>query len=164
MKKKSTPQISLSKARMSPVVEIPGAAKTNSVKQTRKLKPNNSHNPSSKISHNQNFNSNHNDLMQVNSNSNSNNNFNSNSNGMYFPQHMFDYNSDDGENIRVCVRIRPLSLQEHGKDDIKVVEAINNTSLKFRNKNAYRSYSYNAVFDEGSTQDDIFYSCSVNVS
>lgn len=76
-----------------------------------------------------------------------------------------DYNSDElGENIKVCVRIRPLNMTEQGRGDGKSVEVVNNTALSFKNKNVGRNYTYNCVFGESTTQEELFYTCSINVS
>lgn len=75
-----------------------------------------------------------------------------------------DFNSDDsGENIKVCIRIRPFNMTEQGRSDPKCVDCMNSNTIIFKNKNANRSYNYNVVFGEGATQEDIFYTCSINV-
>jgi hypothetical protein len=75
-----------------------------------------------------------------------------------------DFTSDEaGENIKVCVRIRPMNLMEQGRGDGRCVEYINTGSLAFKNKNINRNYSFNVVFGEGATQEDLFYTCSINV-
>jgi hypothetical protein len=75
-----------------------------------------------------------------------------------------EFNSDEqGENIKVCIRIRPLNLMEQGRGDSKCVEYSNISSLNFKNKNISRNCSYNVVFGEGANQEDLFYTCSVNV-
>lgn len=79
--------------------------------------------------------------------------------------HNLDFNSDIlSENIKVCIRIRPLNMTEQGRGDEKCIEFLNNTNLKFKNKNSNRNYSYNIIFNENSSQEDVFYTCSVNVS
>jgi hypothetical protein len=75
-----------------------------------------------------------------------------------------DFNSEEiGENIKVCLRIRPLNVMETSRDDLKCIEESNNTKLHFQNKNINRTYSYNYIFGEKSNQEDVFYSCSMNV-
>ncbi len=75
-----------------------------------------------------------------------------------------DYNSDEmGENIKVCVRIRPMNMTEQGRGDGKCVEYLNLSNLQYKNKNINRNYTYNIVFGEGSSQEDLFYACSLNV-
>lgn len=75
-----------------------------------------------------------------------------------------DFTSEEnGENIKVCVRIRPLNMTEQGRGDNKCVESINNATLQFKNKNINRSYNYNVVFAENTSQEDLFYTCSLNV-
>ena len=92
-----------------------------------------------------------NHLPNINQNQNSNDNPNLN----------FENNSS-GENIKVCVRIRPMNLQEKGRNDINCIEPASPTQLIFTNKNNRRSYTYNLVFGPDSSQEDIFYNCSIN--
>ena len=92
-----------------------------------------------------------NHLPNINQNQNSNDNPNLN----------FENNSS-GENIKVCIRIRPMNLQEKGRNDINCIEPASPTQLIFTNKNNRRSYTYNLVFGPDSSQEDIFYNCSIN--
>lgn len=76
-----------------------------------------------------------------------------------------DYNSDDtGENIRVCVRVRPLNMTETGRRDSKAVEVVSNNTINVKNKNINRDYNYNHCFNESATQEDVFNTCSINVN
>lgn len=70
---------------------------------------------------------------------------------------------DGGENIKVCVRVRPLNMTELGRNDSKCVECVSSNTILLKNKNISKNYTYNIVFGEGAAQDDIFHSCSVNV-
>ena len=88
-------------------------------------------------------------------------NINQNQNGNDNPNLNFENNSS-GENIKVCIRIRPMNLQEKGRNDINCIEPATPTQLIFTNKNNRRSYTYNLVFGPDSTQEDIFYNCSIN--
>ena len=46
-----------------------------------------------------------------------------------------DFTSDDtGESIRVCIRVRPMNVQELGRGDSKCVEFLDNSTLLFKNK------------------------------
>jgi hypothetical protein len=75
-----------------------------------------------------------------------------------------DFNSEElGENIKVCIRIRPLNLTEQGRGDVKCVEYINQNSLNFKNKNIAKGLNYNIVFNEIINQEELFYQCSMNV-
>jgi hypothetical protein len=75
-----------------------------------------------------------------------------------------DFTSDEiGENIKVCIRIRPMNITEQGRGDGRCVENINSSTALFSNKNIKRNYNFNAVFGEGSSQEDLFYTCSINV-
>ena len=75
-----------------------------------------------------------------------------------------DFNSDDsGENIKVSIRIRPSNMTEMGRGDGKCVECMNSNTILYKNKNINRTYNYNIVFGEGTTQEDLFYTCSINV-
>ena len=71
-------------------------------------------------------------------------------------------NQETSENIKVCLRIRPLNLQEKGRNDMNCIEPVSSNQLLFTNKNSRRSYTYNLVFGPDSTQEDIFYNCSIN--
>jgi hypothetical protein len=71
-------------------------------------------------------------------------------------------NHETSENIKVCLRIRPMNLQEQGRNDLNCIEPVSSNQLIFTNKNMRRSYTYNLVFGPDTTQEDIFYNCSVN--
>ena len=71
-------------------------------------------------------------------------------------------NQETSENIKVCLRIRPMNLQEQGRNDLNCIEPVSSNQLIFTNKNMRRSYTYNLVFGPDTTQEDIFYNCSVN--
>ena len=74
----------------------------------------------------------------------------------------FENNNSTSENIKVCLRIRPMNLQEKGRNDINCIEPVGPSQLIFTNKNNRRSYTYNLVFGPDSTQEDVFYNCSIN--
>ena len=71
-------------------------------------------------------------------------------------------NHETSENIKVCLRIRPMNLQEQGRNDLNCIEPVSSNQLIFTNKNMRRSYTYNLVFGPETTQEDIFYNCSIN--
>ena len=71
-------------------------------------------------------------------------------------------NQETSENIKVCLRIRPMNLQEKGRNDMNCIEPVGINQLIFTNKNMRRSYTYNLVFGPETTQEDIFYNCSIN--
>ena len=71
-------------------------------------------------------------------------------------------NESQSENIKVCVRIRPLSIQEKSRNDMKCVEAYSKDQLIFTHKDKKKSYTYNLVLSENSSQDDTFKNCSIN--
>ena len=71
-------------------------------------------------------------------------------------------NHETSENIKVCLRIRPMNLQEQGRNDLNCIEPVSSNQLFFTNKNMRRSYTYNLVFGPETTQEDIFYNCSIN--
>ena len=71
-------------------------------------------------------------------------------------------NQETSENIKVCLRIRPMNLQELGRSDLNCIEPVSSNQLIFTNKNMRRSYTYNLVFGPDATQEDVFYNCSVN--
>lgn len=74
----------------------------------------------------------------------------------------FTDNSGTGENIKVCIRIRPLNLTEKGRNDTQCVKQASNDQLIFSGKNIQRNYTYNLVCGESASQEDVFYSCSIN--
>jgi hypothetical protein len=116
-----------------------------------------------------------NNMPNINNNKNNQNNNNQYDMGQYiynpynnmnqntsFPN--LDYFSDEqGENIKVCVRVRPMNMTELGRNDGKSIEIINNKSINLKNKNTNKSYSYDFAFGESTTQEELFYSCSLNV-
>ncbi len=71
-------------------------------------------------------------------------------------------NESQSENIKVCVRIRPLSIQEKSRNDIKCVEVYSKDQLLFIHKDKKKSYTYNLVLGENATQEDTFSNCSIN--
>jgi hypothetical protein len=74
-----------------------------------------------------------------------------------------DFTHDEtGENIKVCLRIRPLNVSEKGRNDTKSLTIMNDTQVLFTSKQLRRNYTFNLVFDETSSQEDIFYHCSIN--
>ena len=55
-----------------------------------------------------------------------------------------------------------MNLQEQGRNDLNCIEPVSSNQLFFTNKNMRRSYTYNLVFGPETTQEDIFYNCSIN--
>jgi hypothetical protein len=97
-------------------------------------------------------------------NPNSNNiqepNFDSYQNG-YQPN--LDFKNDaNSENIKVCLRIRPMNLQEKSRNDQSCIEAVNNEQLILSHKNLHRTYTFNIVFSPESSQEDVFFNCSID--
>ena len=74
-----------------------------------------------------------------------------------------DFDNDiDSENIKVCLRIRPMSLQEKSRNDTSCIEPVSNEQLILSHKNLRRSYTFNIVFAPESSQEDIFFNCSID--
>jgi hypothetical protein len=71
-------------------------------------------------------------------------------------------NIHDTENIKVCIRLRPLNLMETGRGDSKCVEVVNN-QIMYQNKAITRNYGFNYVFTENTSQEDLFFSSSLDV-
>ena len=93
------------------------------------------------------------------------NNMNNMQNNSAFGMKSLDYNSDEiGENIKVCIRIRPLNLLESGRGDSKCVEFSNSQTLHFHSKNINKNYSFNCVFHENTSQEEAFMTCGINVN
>ena len=77
------------------------------------------------------------------------------------PNLYFD-NDTNSENIKVCLRIRPMSLQEKSRNDIACIEPVSDEQLILKHKNLRRSYTFNLVFGQESSQEDIFFKCSMD--
>ena len=74
-----------------------------------------------------------------------------------------DFDNDtNSENIKVCLRIRPMSLQEKSRNDESCIEPVSNEQLLLSHKNLRRSYTFNLVFAPESSQEDVFYNCSID--
>jgi len=82
------------------------------------------------------------------------------SNGIQ-PNLNFD-NDTNSENIKVCLRIRPMSLQEQSRNDVSCIEPVSNEQLILKHKNLRRSYTFNLVFGQDSSQEDVFFNCSMD--
>jgi hypothetical protein len=79
----------------------------------------------------------------------------------YIPNLDFNQN-ETSENIKVCLRIRPLNLTEKGRNDSKSLSVMSETQVVYINKQLRRNYTFNLVFDETASQEDVFYRCSIN--
>ena len=77
------------------------------------------------------------------------------------PNLYFD-NDTTSENIKVCLRIRPMSLQEKSRNDKECIETVSNEQLILTHKHLRRSYTFNLVFGQESSQEDVFFNCSIN--
>ena len=78
-------------------------------------------------------------------------------------QHNLDFDSDtNSENIKVCLRIRPMSLQEKSRNDSSCIEPVSGEQLILSHKNLRRSYTFNLVFAPESSQEDVFFNCSID--
>ena len=74
-----------------------------------------------------------------------------------------DFDNDtNSENIKVCLRIRPMSLQEKSRNDTACIEPVSNDQLILSHKNLRRSYTFNLVFAPESSQEDVFFNCSID--
>ena len=74
-----------------------------------------------------------------------------------------DFDSDtNSENIKVCLRIRPMSLQEKSRNDSSCIEPVSGEQLILSHKNLRRSYTFNLVFAPESSQEDVFFNCSID--
>ena len=74
-----------------------------------------------------------------------------------------EFNNDtNSENIKVCLRIRPMSLQEKSRNDTACIEPVSNDQLILSHKNLRRSYTFNLVFAPESSQEDVFFNCSID--
>ena len=77
------------------------------------------------------------------------------------PNLYFD-NDTTSENIKVCLRIRPMSIQEKSRNDTSCLEVVSNEQLILIHKNLRRSYTFNIVFGPESSQEDVFFNCSID--
>ena len=74
-----------------------------------------------------------------------------------------DFDSDtNSENIKVCLRIRPMSIQEKSRNDTSCIEPVSGEQLIFSHKNLRRNYTFNLVFGPDSSQEDVFFNCSID--
>ena len=81
----------------------------------------------------------------------------------YGHQPNLDFDSDtNSENIKVCLRIRPMSLQEKSRNDSSCIEPVSGEQLILSHKNLRRSYTFNLVFAPESSQEDVFFNCSID--
>ena len=80
-------------------------------------------------------------------------------------QNFSDSNLSYNENINVFLRIRPLNNTEINREDSKCIELANQNTIFFNNiKNTTRNYSFNYIFGERSSQDDVYKYCEIHVS
>jgi hypothetical protein len=70
---------------------------------------------------------------------------------------------NDTENIKVCIRLRPLNIMETGRGDSKCVDVNNNNQVVYQNKTVSRNYGFNNVFHEATSQEELFYACQMDV-
>ena len=55
-----------------------------------------------------------------------------------------------------------MSLQEQSRNDSSCIEPVNNEQLILSHKNLRRNYTFNLVFAPESSQEDVFYNCSID--
>ena len=67
------------------------------------------------------------------------------------------------ENIQVFLRIRPLNNLETSREDSKCVELANQQMIFFNAKNMSRNYSFNYIFGENSSQEEVFHNSQMDV-
>ena len=76
--------------------------------------------------------------------------------------------SDNGfyisENILVFLRIRPLSNLEISRGDNKCVDLANQQMIFFNNKAVSRNFSFDYIFGENSSQEEVFQNSQINVT
>ena len=81
----------------------------------------------------------------------------------YGRQPNLDFDSDtNSENIKVCLRIRPMSVLEKSRNDTSCIEPVSGEQLIFSHKNLRRNYTFNLVFGPDSSQEDVFFNCSID--
>lgn len=80
-------------------------------------------------------------------------------------QNFSDTNLSYNENINVFLRVRPLNNSEINREDSKCIEFANQNTIFFNNiKNTSRNYSFNYIFGENSSQDDVYKYCEIHVN
>jgi hypothetical protein len=57
-----------------------------------------------------------------------------------------------------------MNNTESSRGDSRCLDYVNSSTVTFKNKGISRNYSYNMIFGEGESQEDLFYSLSLNVS
>lgn len=67
------------------------------------------------------------------------------------------------ENIHVFLRVRPFNNTEKNRGDSKCVEVANQQTMFFINKSISRNFSFDYIFDENSSQDEVFQYSQINV-
>ena len=67
------------------------------------------------------------------------------------------------ENIHVFLRIRPLSNLEVKRGDSKCLELANQKMLFFNSKNISRNFSFDTIFGENSSQEEVFQNSQIKV-
>lgn len=67
------------------------------------------------------------------------------------------------ENIHVFLRIRPLNNLEISRGDTKCIDLANQQTIFFNNKNISRNFSFDYVFNENSSQEEVFQNSHINV-
>jgi kinesin family protein 12 len=70
---------------------------------------------------------------------------------------------DKSENIKVCLRVRPLNKKEKEMNKYECVSVVDKCELKFVNFNQKTSkhFVFDYVFGQESSQDDVFYICGL---
>lgn len=70
------------------------------------------------------------------------------------------------ENIHVFLRVRPLNNMEQSRGDTKCVELANQSMAIFNNvnKNLSRKFSFDYIFGEKSSQEEVFHFTEISVS
>jgi len=67
------------------------------------------------------------------------------------------------EKIHVFLRIRPLSNLEISRGDSKCIDLANPQMIYFKNKNISRNFSFDCIFGENSSQEEVFQNSQMNV-
>ncbi len=68
------------------------------------------------------------------------------------------------ENIHVFLRVRPLNNLELSRGDSRCLEIANQQMVFLNNKLVSKNYSFDYVFGEKSTQEDVFQNSQMNVN
>lgn len=79
----------------------------------------------------------------------------------FYTKQMNFNHEDTNENIKVCLRVRPLNTNEINRNKNSCVEILNNLEVNYKSGKLNKKYQLDYIFDQKSTQEDIFHICAL---